>query len=89
MPYRKMTAQETKDWLGNGLVMPGRKPPGSSGPSSMRPSRPTQPQQTLPPLEVDLDQAKHDERMARMTQEERRAMIKGLGDLARSKIGPI
>jgi hypothetical protein len=30
MPVRKMTQQEVREWLGAGLVMPGRKPPGFS-----------------------------------------------------------
>ena len=30
MTFRKATPQETKDWLGKGLVMPGPKQPASS-----------------------------------------------------------
>jgi hypothetical protein len=106
MAYRKATPQETKDWLGSGLVTPGRKPPSSSEPSSMESSSQESYDKDRPETEQDaqlvqdqrrflalqslqqsdLDQAEHDERMAKLTQEERRAMIKGLGDLARSKI---
>ena len=34
MPIRKATLQETSEWLGNGLVMPGPKRPSSSDHSS-------------------------------------------------------
>jgi len=46
MPVYKMTPQEIRDWLGSGLVMPGRKPPSSSEKSSTQP-KPT-PQQDPP-----------------------------------------
>ena len=42
MAYRKATPQETREWLGSGLVMPGRRPPTSSEQSSM-PSPPSNP----------------------------------------------
>lgn len=37
MPVRKMTPQETREWLGSGLVMPRRKPPSSPEKSSTPP----------------------------------------------------
>jgi hypothetical protein len=75
MAYREATPQETKDWLGSGLVMPGRKPPRSSEKNST---------QQMP--QVEPDQMAHDQRMAEQTPQEREQMIKGLGDLARSKV---
>ena len=70
MPVHKMTPQETKDWLGAGLVMPAPVPP--------------QP----PQQETNVDQVAHDQRMAQHTPAQRAAMVRGLGALARSKLGP-
>lgn len=69
MPVYKMNPQETKDWLGGGLVIPAPKP-----------VPPRQP-------ESNLDQVAHDKRMAQQTPAQRSAMVRGLGALARSKLG--
>lgn len=70
MPVTKATLQETKDWLGSGLVIPAPKPVP-----------------TVSPPETNLDQVAHDKRMAAQTPAQRSAMVKGLGALARSKLG--
>lgn len=73
MPYRKMTPEETRAWLGDGLVVPARKVPSTSSP---------------PLQQTDLTQLEHDQRMAAQKPEQRAAMIKGLGALARAKLDP-
>lgn len=72
MPYRKMTPEETRAWLGEGLVVPVRKVPNTGSPSL---------QQT------DLTQVEHDRLTAQQTPAQYRRMIAGLGTLARSKLG--
>jgi hypothetical protein len=46
MPIREATLQETREWLGNGLVMPGLKRPPSSKNSSTE-SKQDKPQETM------------------------------------------
>lgn len=72
MPVRKATLEETRAWLGGGLVMPARKP------------QQTTEESTAPPVEPD--QLEYDRLMAQQTPEQYKAMVKGLGALARSKL---
>ena len=78
MPYRKMTPEETREWLGAGLVMPvaARKVPDSGS---------LEPETEL--VQTDLTQLEHDRLIAEQTPAKRLAMNKGLGALARSKLG--
>jgi hypothetical protein len=68
MPVYKMTSDQTREWLGVGLMMP-----------AIKPQPPAQP--------VDADQDVHDKSMGSLTPARRAAMVKGLGALARSKLG--
>ena len=74
MSVRKMTQEEIRAWLGAGLVMPGIK-------------RPAAPMPETPAQQPNLDQVAYDARMAAQTPEQRAKMVKGLGALARSKLG--
>jgi len=50
MPISKATPQETREWLGGGLVMPGRRPPKPSEESLTQPQpQPQQENQQEPP----------------------------------------
>ncbi len=77
MAFRMATKEETRAWLGAGLIVP--VPKIGARPLSEAP----QPEQ-----EGTSEQDEHDRRMAKQTPEQRKAMIKGLGALARSKAQP-
>ena len=71
MPVYTMTPEETRERLGGGLVMPVRKPP------------PATEESTAPPVEPD--QLEYDRQMAEQTPEQLKAMVSGLGAVARSR----
>jgi hypothetical protein len=76
MPVRKMTPEETRAWLGGGLIVFGMR-------------RPTVTLPETPAQQPNLDQAAHDKRMAARTPEQRAAMVTRLGALARGKLGDL
>ncbi len=77
MSVGRLTKEETRAWLGAGLIIPVSKV--SARPLSEAPQ---------PGEEGTSEQDEHDRRMAKQTPEQRKAMIKGLGALARSKAQP-
>ncbi len=79
MPVFKATKEETRAWLGAGLIIPVPKVSAAPLPEEPEPEE----------GEGTSEQDEFDRRMAAQTPEQYRAMIKGLGGLARSKQPPV
>lgn len=75
MSVRQMRPEGVREWLGAGQVMPAMKRP------AVLPGTPAQ--------QPNLDQVAHDRWMTAQTTEQRAAMVRGLGKLARSKLGDL
>jgi len=78
MVVRKMTDEEAEQIFGLGQVVFGQRKPQSAAAPSESPKNPD--------ISDAVDeQDEHDKRMLAMSESKRKAMVKGLGDLARAK----
>lgn len=100
MPVRKMTDEEVEKIFGGGLVIFGQPQPKASTQPDGNP--PAEGSSHVDEADGDddcddesedsgqqrnLDQEEHDRRMLAMSDEKRRRMVKGLGDLVRRRMG--